>query len=535
VGVCLCQRGKNRGGVVRRLALAYKAISDHLMKKIELQLPIIISCILLNTFIVAGPISALAERTPYDWANIHLDFVLQEKVEQLERFMVRVHTLAQKAAQDQVVVSFFEINSLYHNSLQSKENSESLDAKVEKARQHFNGYYIANYFIFYDILFVDMDGGVLHTLRKEKDRAMNLIDDQKSLGLLGQAVARKPNHEVFVDFYNYGPSSEPAAFFIEPVKKENVQIGWIILQCPINKLNSIFAATDDLGQSGETFLVNSQGLMLTESYFKGQSTILKEQLDDRNIKVKFSEEKGHRVVTDYRGAVALSSFELFSFLDTRWLVVAKIDKDEITTDHYKRHKRYYGDMLVKYFQQMPPGPSSGISSVNHPSALRVDMDEFLKAENNQALETWGVSTCTALVAALPEKFAYLAHISPKDRIYDQDDTNLVSQIIKKVKSFDIYPFERRGVVFTVVAPHLKSLPNIIGQLIDNGFLLSQIRMAYNSKAHSAALVYQYDKNDLAVTWTMDELGDTPKVYHDLQDTLNVGTILEEIIAHENNM
>jgi len=505
------------------------------IEKMQSKVPIIIHCILLNLLIVAWPISALAQRTPYDWANIHLDYVLQEKVEQLERFMVRVHTLAQKAADDQTLVSFFEINRLYRHAVQSRENSDSLDAKVEKARQHFNGYYIANYFIFYDILFVDMDGGVLHTLRKEKDRAMNLIADQKSLGQLGQAIARKPDYEVFVDFYDYGPSSEPAAFFIEPVKKENVQIGWVILQCPINKLNSIFAATDDLGQSGETFLVNSQGLMLTESYFKGQSTILREQLDDRNIKVKFHEEKGHRVVTDYRGAVALSSFELYTFLDTRWLVVAKIDKDEITTDHYKRHIRYYGDMLVKYLQQVPPGPSSGISSANHPRALRVDMDEFLKAKNRQALETWGVSTCTALVAALPEKFAYLAHISPKDRIYGQDDTNLVSQVIKKVKSFDIYPFERRGVVFTVVAPHLNSLPNIIGQLIDNGFLLSQIRMAHNSKAHSAAVVYQYDKDDLAVTWTMDAVEGASKVYHDLQDTLNVGTILEEIIANENNI
>jgi hypothetical protein len=504
------------------------------MKKMKSKLLIIISCILLITFIFAGPVAASAQRTPYDWANIQLDYVLREKVEQLERFMGRVHTLAQKAAQDPAVVSFFEINRLYHDAVQSKENSASLDSSVEKARQHFNGYYIANYFIFYDILFVDMDGVVLHTLRKETDRDMNLIEDQKSLGLLSKAIAGKPNDEVFIDFYDYGPSSEPAAFFIEPVTKENVQVGWIILQCPINKLNSIFAATDDLGQSGETFLVNSQGLMLTESYFKGQSTILKEQLDDRNIKAKFKEGKGHRVVTDYRGAVALSSFELFAFLDTRWLVVAKIDKDEITTDHYKQHKKYYGDMLVKYLQKEPQVPSSRSFSSNHSHALRVDMDEFLKAQNKEVLETWGVSTCTALVAALPEKFAYLAHISPKDRIYDEDDTNLVSQIIKKVKSFDIYPFERRGVVFTVVAPHLKSLTNVINQLIDNGFLLSQIRVAYNSRAHAAALVYQYDKNDLVVTWTMDALDDTPKVYHGLQDTLNVGMILEEIIFNENN-
>ena len=168
---------------------------------------------------------------------------------------------------------------------------------------------ISNYFVFYDILFVDTDGSVFYTLRKEMDTHTNLADKKQSLGFLSDAFVNQPDKELFIDFYEYGPSSEPGAFFVEPVEKQGVKVGWIILQCPINKLNSIFAATDDLGQTGETFLVNSRGLMLTESYFKGESTILKEHLDGRNIKVKFQEKKGHRVVTDYRGAQALSSFE----------------------------------------------------------------------------------------------------------------------------------------------------------------------------------------------------------------------------------
>ncbi len=489
--------------------------------------------IFLTVWMTLISIPAWADRTPYDWALIQLDYVRQEKLNQLERFTQRIHTLAREAGKDQTVVSFFEMNRHYYNAGKSQLPPAALSDDVEKMRHHFNGYYLSNYFVFYDILFVDMEGSVFYTLRKENDTHINLMDKKQSLGFLSDAFKSKPDNEVFIDFYEYGPSSEPAAFFIEPVKKQGVKVGWIILQCPINKLNSIFAATDDLGQTGETFLVNKNGLMLTESYFKGQSTILKEHLDDRNIKVKFQDKKGHRVVTDYRGVKALSSFEVFEFLGTRWLVVAKIDKDEITTDHYKRYNKYYGDKLLKYLNISPLPQSSKSVLQGNPGALRVDMDEFLKARNNEILETWGVSTCTALVAAFPKKFGYLAHISPIDRVYNKNDTNLVSQITKKIKSFDIYSFERRNVVFTVVATHLDSLSNIINLLVEDGFFLSQIRVSYNSHARSAAIVYDYGKDDLTITWTMNS-GEGESVVHGLKDTMNVGMIIEKIMSNEND-
>ncbi|MFH2091957.1 MAG: cache domain-containing protein [Pseudomonadota bacterium] len=490
-------------------------------------------CFLILIFMLLGSRGAWANRTPYDWALVQLDYIRQEKVDQLERFMARLHSLAREAATDQTITSFFEMNRQYYHVQKFKAAPASLANDVENMRQHFNGYYIANYFAFYDILFVDIDGSVFHTLRKETDHDLNLINSRQSIGMLSEAIAKKPDHEVFVDFYEYGPSSEPAAFFIEPVLKEGVKVGWVILQCPINKLNSIFSATDDMGKTGETFLVNSQGLMLTESYFKGKSTILREHLDDRNIKAKFRETQGHRLVNDYRGAVALSSFKVFTFLDTRWLVVAKIDKAEIITNHYKTHKTYYGDCLIKYLKKTPLKPSDKPSPITYTSALRVDMDEFLKARNHEILETWGVSTCTGLIAAFPKKFGYLAHISPKDRIYNKNETNLLSAITKKIKSFDIYPCERRDVLFLVVAAHFDSLTNAVNQLVDDGFLLSQIRVALNSSARSAAIVYDYDSNRLNITWTMNQKQDHP-VAHGLDDLLNAGEIIEKIMADESN-
>ena len=134
---------------------------------------------------------------------------------------------------------------------------------------------------------------------------------------------------------------------------------------------------------------------------------------------------------------------------------------------------------------------------------------------------------------MPERFGYLAHISPIDRVYNKNDTNLVSQITKKIKSFDIYSFERRDVVFTVVANHLDSLRNIINLLVEDGFFLSQIRVSYNSRAKSAAIVYDYGKDDLTVTWTMNP-GEDESVVNDKRETMNVGMIIEEIMSTEND-
>lgn len=484
---------------------------------------------------VLTSVSVHAEKSPYDWAFIQLDYVRQEKIDQLDRFTRKIHTIASQASTDETIVSFFNMNRYYHNLCKFQKAPASLTNDIEKMRQHFNSYYIKNYFVFYDILFVDMTGSVFYTLRKEADINIDMNRDSKVLGKLQKAILSKPNQEVFIDYYEYAPSSEPAAFFIEPVYKQNVQAGWIILQCAINSLNSIFSATDDLGQTGETFLVNREGLMLTESYFKGHSTILKERLDDRNIKAKFNDKKGHRVVTDYRGESALSSFEVFEFLGTTWLVVAKIDKDEITTQHYKQHSRYYEKKLVKHLKTLSPQfTGSKTTSTHYKTTLRVDMDEFLKAENNDALETWGVSTCTAVLAIVPKKFGYLAHISPKDKIYKQNDTNLLAQITKRINNFDIYPFEKREVVFIVIAPHLDGLGNIIKRLTEDGFLLSQIRVAYNNKAKAAAVVYNYSNNDLIITWSLKYENDTQKNY-DMQSTTTIGKIVEKMVSNGINL
>jgi hypothetical protein len=474
---------------------------------------------------------AQASKGVYDWAYVRLDYAREEKADQLRNFWKKTHQLARKAAQDASVRGCFAINQRYAAMQEQGTVPESVSAKVEAFRKEFNAYYIKHYFSFYDFLFVNRQGKVFYTIRKESDLNTNLFQqDEFSGSPLVQCLRSKPRQEVFVDFHNYGPSAKPAAFFVEPLHKDGEFLGWLVLQCAVNKVNTLFAWEDDLGQTGETFLVNREGFMLTESNFVGDSTILDKHLDDRNIQAKFADEKGHRVVTDYRGRTALTSFEVVHFLGTSWLAVAKMDKDEIITRHYTRHRRYYADKLLEYLRKARPAPLQDLRE-SPAAGLRVDMDEYRKAGNGERLQTIGISTCTGLLVTYPDRFAYLAHISPRDRVYGGEQTNLLGQMLKQVKSFDIRPCEKRGIVCVTVAPHLESLLTIIDKLIQEGFLLSQIRVLYHPRAESAAMHYDYLEKDLEVVWRLsDEQGN--RGFQCMKCAFDPGGIIQDVIQEE---
>lgn len=509
-------------------ALITKRIAQKILSKRRLSALIILYGVAL---LLGAGSAAWANKGVYEWGFVRLDYARKEKVQQLKRFSDRIHSLAVQAAEDPSVIGCFDVNRQYAAALEKGSVPEALTAKVEELRAGFNRYYIENYFSFYDILFIDGKGKVFYTVRKEEDLHADFLKGGLSKSSLASCLAKIPQSEAFVDFHHYGPSAKPAAFFVEPVRKDNVLMGWVVLQCAINKVNTIFSGTEDLGRTGETFLVNRDGLMLTESNFIGDPTILIKRLDDRNIHAKFEEGNGNRSVTDYRGYEALTSFEVVDFLGTRWLVVAKVDKDEVITQHYAQYRRYYSEKLLSDLSNTPPSPMRDTSLPGASTTIRIDMDEFIKATNGERLQTFGVSTCTGLIASYPGKFAYMAHISPIDKIYGAAGTNLVGQMINKIKSFDIYPCEKRAIGFAVVAPHLDSLLPIIDKLVAEGFLLSQIRVLHTPKAISATISYDYGKDNLHVFWRLENSSGSNHV-HLMRDARNVGEIVRQVMQSE---
>lgn len=484
-------------------------------------------CFLLIAGFLAGP--ALGYKSVYEWAITNLNFARDEKIEQLERFCNNIHSKARAIRDDEMMLDFFDANLQFIRFANGNRDCEGFQEQLDEFSSLINRHYISNYISFYDILFVTLDGEIIYTLRKEGDYCTNLFTGDLKDSVLSRKVKAAGGEEGFVDFFYYPSSDEPAAFFIEPALKNGEQLGWFVLQIAINKINSLFAGIEELGITGETFLVNRQGFLLTESSFVGNATILKMRLDDRNICSKFAAKKGNKKVTDYRGFKALTSFEVFEFIDTEWLVVAKIDEAEVLTNHYRNHPKYF-------YQKISTKLSEGVQCDNcdclfdsERKQIMVDMDEFVKADHGEVLKTVGVSSCTALIATYPGKFGYLAHISPYDKMYGNSGTNVLGKVVKKIKHYDIYEFERRRVRFTVAATHLNSMNNIINKLIEEGFLLSQINVLYNPEARSANVGYAYADDTAVVEWRMkDEQADSYNCI--VGEENDLGSALKTLVA-----
>lgn len=468
---------------------------------------------------------AQANKDPYQWALVRLDYARKDKVDQLKWFCERVHELARRARTDSVLIEFLDVNQKSAWLDQQGKASKELRNKVGELRKALGYYYASNYLSFHDILFVDLGGNVLHTIRGDSGFQSNLVEGPLAETPLGKCLQSKPTKETFVDFHRYSELDRPAAFFVEPIQREGKQLGWLVLQCSINKVNSLFAGIEQLGETGEAFVVNRSGYMLTESNFADESTILKEHLDDRNIQVKFRDGQGHRTVTDYRGFKALTSFEVVEFLGTQWLVVVKVDEAQVTTEHFQEHRQYFMEQILGYLDKVPPKERRAPDSTSDRKLFRVDMDEFVKANHNELLQTVGVATCTALVASYPGKFGYLAHISPMDQVYGSEGTNLLGHVTKKIKTYDIPKYERRRVRFVIVAPHLVSLPSIIDKLVAEGFFLSQISVMYEPRARCANVSYDYVRDHITVQWLSDQ-APQGEHFHHAGDAHNLGAIVK---------
>jgi hypothetical protein len=448
---------------------------------------------LLIFVLIAGPASGFVHYE--NDVKEKLKTVVYEKRDQLSRFCDSLTQKVRQIENDERMRSFFKINNEFFQLNKKFPAPPEYAQKVDQLEASINQYYLKEYIEFYDILFVNHSGDIFYTIRKEQDYHKNIFEGDLAKTSLSENL-KKGGDSGFVDFQYFFPSDEPAAFFVVPVEAQGENLGWFILQCSINKVNSLFLGYEGLGNTGEVFLVNKDQFMLTNSRFIGNSTILRQHLDAENIKAKFKEKNGFKVVRDYRGFRALSYFEVFEFLDAEWLIIAKVDEAEILTDFFAKDEKKLLPAMLASIKMNVFGSGSGECGMMNGSKV-VKMDEFKKSTDGKKLSTFGLSTCTGFIASYPNNFAYLAHISPNDDIYSIGEkvyTNLVGQILKRIRNFDIYQYQRRHLKFYVVSNNVDALTNLINKLLRDDILLSQIYVIYDEGAKCNAFCYDHNRD-----------------------------------------
>jgi hypothetical protein len=457
-------------------------------------LPILL--LLLSLFPGRGPALAQGLVTLEQETYAMLDGARDGKQAQLTAYLTRMEDLARTVSRDTVMQRYFNIKRRFWQLQQVEPPPPEVRQAIGKLKDGIQKHYLAHYLAFYDILFVDRSGYVLSTMRRQGEYHRNLFEGELASTALSARLRAQPG-EAFVDYEFYWVSDEPSAFYVEPLVQQGEQLGWFVCQCAINKINGIFSRSPGLGATGETFLVNRQHRMMTESRLRPEGGGLQRSLARENIEPKFAQGTGHRRVTDYRGYPALTSFTVCRVQDSEWLVVAKIDEDEVITRHYR--DRLPGSTF-------PLGPAAATQPVSYcqeqalpGGGLMVDMDEY-RVSAGDPLMTVGVATCTAILITLPGGQAYLGHVSENDRLYGGGDMDLLGNMLWRIRRFEIKPYQLRDVQVVLAAPHTASLDRALDILLEEGLFLSQITFLHAPAAASASLVHYPESRRTVVRW-----------------------------------
>lgn len=184
-------------------------------------------------------------------------------------------------------------------------------------------------FAYYDIFLFDTKGNLVYSVYKETDFATNFLDgpyrDTNFAGAVRSALGASRPGQIFVkDFAPYEPSyGSPASFISAPVYKDGELIGCAVFQMPVDVINGMMQQATGLGETGQTFLVASDGRMRSNSRFaeEGTTTIFNQEVKTSSVEQAFSGQAGVLTGESYAGQEVISAFTPLEFTDTQGNVV----------------------------------------------------------------------------------------------------------------------------------------------------------------------------------------------------------------------
>ncbi len=185
---------------------------------------------------------------------------------------------------------------------------------------------------FYDVFLIAEDGDILWSEKKEADLFTSLVNGpyaDSNLGkLFREAVKMSGGQAAASPLRFYAPSNAPSRFMAAPVVYEGKTLGVIAFQFP-PELTAIMQNREGLGESGESFLVDPESLlMLTQSRFQTDVTTLKQKADHEAVRLAAQGKSGLAIEKGYRGVDAIMAYQPVENFGQTEVLITKIDEAE---------------------------------------------------------------------------------------------------------------------------------------------------------------------------------------------------------------
>ena len=189
---------------------------------------------------------------------------------------------------------------------------------------------------YYDLFLIDLDGNIVYTVFKGNDLGTNLItgffQDTPVADVFLDSVRSGPLDIAGSAFAPYAPSNGiPAAFEGTPLYHDGSIVGAILVQLRLDSINQIMQRAHGLGDSFESYIVNADGLMLSQSRYV-ENSIFTQKVDTPSVEQALSGATGFGIVDNYRGIPVLSAYQPFNWHGETWAVLVEFEVAEFQRD-----------------------------------------------------------------------------------------------------------------------------------------------------------------------------------------------------------
>ncbi len=218
-----------------------------------------------------------------------------------------------------------------------------------------------------DLILIDSkESNVIYTTKKNIDFGSSLVTGPYNDSAISEAFQKantlKNNEFSFIDYKPYSAAfGEPVAFLSAPVfDEEGVRLGVLIFQLASSQLTDMLIyngqwQASGLGETGETYLVNEDGVfrttsrLLIEDTKQFSGTLYSQGVDEHIINniqalgtnaslhtiqtpatdAAFNQEAGTLVTQNYMGQEVLSAFESIEIFGHKWALLSEITMQEV--------------------------------------------------------------------------------------------------------------------------------------------------------------------------------------------------------------
>ncbi|HBN22949.1 MAG TPA: hypothetical protein DD412_06910 [Holosporales bacterium] len=188
---------------------------------------------------------------------------------------------------------------------------------------------------YYDIFLFDTRGNIIYSTFKGAEYATNMQNGAYKNTALANAfrasISSASTGEVsFSGFKRYAPrDGNPAAFISTAIRDGNgTVIGVLAYQMPLNRINEIMQSASGLGETGEAYIIGSDGFLRSNLRHAKENLILKEKKTGPIVDEALAG-KGGNLITTVNDKEIFFHYEPYKFLGTSFSLVAQKDSDEI--------------------------------------------------------------------------------------------------------------------------------------------------------------------------------------------------------------